>query len=566
MHFLKNNPLPVQLLILSVLVALISWPIFVPGFFSVHDETHVVDIYQMARSFELSGFPPRWTPDFNFGMGHPYFNFYYLLPYYISALFFILGFSLSFSFKAVIFIGILLASSGSFFFARRHFNNWASLIVASVYIFSPYFAVDLYVRGALGEIMLFGIIPWCFYFVNRLITKNNLLDLVFSAIFIGLLAITHNVLNIFAFPIIFSYGVILILIQKDHKKIIKLSLAFLMGALLVSYYLLPALFEKQYISNYEQINIEDHFPFLKQLFIPHWGYSISHWGPNDDISFQIGISNLVGFSLGGVSLFFVKGKKRVLIAFFTAVFLICFLLMNYRTLAFWNLSPILRYIQFPWRMLLFTSFTSAILAGFAVEFLSEKIKSKKPLLYVLSLLGIVLLTVWYFKPSEFKSISDERYLELYFANRTLEGNGERSELSRDYLNFNEDFIPPTIYQKKRLPNLPQDTLKTKEDSKLNYKKEKLSYKIDINTPRPNVLYVYNTYFPGWKAKMDGNDLDVYPSTDYGLLTMNIPKGEHNIVLEFGNTTIRNVANGISLFTMIVLVTLSFVKFKGRGVK
>src|SRR5215204_98621 len=97
MQKLKKLLSPVTLIWIVVLIILL--PILKPGFFSVHDETHIVDVYQMIRSLNLSGFPPRFAPDFNFGLGHPYFNFYYHLPFYITTAFHYLGFSMTDSFK-----------------------------------------------------------------------------------------------------------------------------------------------------------------------------------------------------------------------------------------------------------------------------------------------------------------------------------------------------------------------------------------------------------------------------------------------------------------------------------
>ncbi len=149
----KNNS---YFLILFGAIFLVTLPLFQPGFFSIHDETHITDLYQMLRSLSLGGFPPRWAPDFNFSLGYPYFNFYYHLPFYISTIAFYLGFSFYQSFKAVMFISVLLAGIGFYLFAKRYLSEKAALVAAVGYIFTPYFAVDLYVRGALGELMVLG--------------------------------------------------------------------------------------------------------------------------------------------------------------------------------------------------------------------------------------------------------------------------------------------------------------------------------------------------------------------------------------------------------------------------
>src|SRR3989344_1434999 len=551
---------------LAVVILLILLPILKPGFFSIHDETHIVDVYEMFRSLSLGGFPPRFAPDFNFGLGHPYFNFYYHLPFYITTLFHFLGFSLTDSFKYMMGIAVIFAGVGFYFFSKNHFSSSASALGAAIYILSPYFAVDLYVRGGLGELAVFGSLPWCGYFIFKFVNNPGILKFVYLSISIYLLAISHNVLHIFTFPLLFGYGLTLILMNKEKvfKKILILTLGFLSGISLAGYYLFPALLEKQFISEYEQINLLDHFPFIKQLIIPNFGYGISHWGPGDDLSFNIGVFNLLSVLLIIILFKFLPKQNKILATFFLLVFIICIVLMNSRSYPFWNLNKTLRLFQFPWRMLLFTTFSTAFLAGLVFDYLPEKLKGlRKEYLFVFLFFAVVLTNIWYFKPSEHKTISDEKYLQLYFANRTTEGDGERKNLSPEYLNFAEDFIPPTKWQTKRLNDLPLNWVEASSAAKISYeKRDGFGYKVNIDTETDNDLVIYTTYFPGWSAKIDKNSAPVFPFSEYGIMRVPVEKGVHEIVVEFKNTTVRSLSNLLSVVTLIALI-LAFTakKFK-----
>lgn len=557
-NFFRLSP---NFLILLAIIVPISWPLFWDGFFSFHDETRMVDVYQMIRAFQTQGFPPRFAPDVNFGLGHPFFNFYYHLPYYLTSLFIFLGFAMTTSLKLVMFLNILAATSGFYLLARKHVSKHAALIGAALYIYSPYLAVDLYVRGSIGELTLYGLIPWGLLAINLLVSKTSLKNLHLASILIALLALAHNILNIFVYPLIFLYGLVLIIIQKKIYKIYVLVLAFIFGAALSSYYLIPALVERQFISNYEQIKFEDHFPFIKQLIIPHWGYGTSHWGPGDDLSFQIGIANLVSVLAVLIIFRFLKKPIKSLTVYLLLIFGFFVFLMNQRSTPIWSLHPILRYVQFPWRMLLFTSLITSFLGTIASDFILTKIDKRK--IYIFTVIVIFIITslsVWYFKPSQFKDISDERYLELYFANRTLRG-GERAHLSKEYLNFTEDFIPPTIYQKKRLGALPKNWVESKYPASIKYAKENLSYNIDINTPKKNTLIIYSGYFPGWTAQVDGKEVPLYPLSEYGLTALDIETGTHKVKIEFKDTIIRRIANSISLLSIILLGGILFTGFR-----
>ena len=552
---LLKNPL----IWLSLVVFVILLPILKPGFFSVHDETHIVDVYQMIRSLEVNGFPPRFAPDFNFGLGHPYFNFYYHLPFYITTAFYYLGFSMTDSFKYMMGLSVILAASGFYFFLRNHVSKRSAVFGSLIYILSPYFAVDLYVRGAFGELYIFALFPWAAYFLNKYLSKSNSQNLALASLSIGLISISHNVLLPFIYTLLFLYGVInLIILKNQIKNSLKLILPFLLGIALSAYYLVPAFLEVQFISTYEQFNIADHFPFLKQLFLPHWGYGPSIWGYLDDISFDIGTINILLLLVSFGIFKFAKKEIKILLIFFWAIFALAFVLTNNRTLFFWESIRFLRLVQFPWRMLLLTTISTAFIGALVIETFSEKFKKFTPWFLGALFIALIALNIWHYQPSEYKTITDEQYLERYFANRTLEGSGVRNQLSPEYLNFTEDFIPPTIWQEKRPSNLLREAEFATGSGDLIVESKGLSYDIEYHAPIPNKIIIPKAYFPGWEAKSNGKSLSIEPYSEYGIIAIPIQEADGNIHLSFENTTVRTIANLISASAAaIILVSLLY---------
>lgn len=555
MQRLKKLWNPVILIWSVVLIILI--PILKPGFFSFHDETHIVDVYQMIRSLETNGFPPRFAPDFNFSLGHPYFNFYYHLPFYITSIFHYLNFSMTDSYKYMLGFSVILAAAGFYLFLRNHFSRISSVYGTLVYILSPYFAVDLYVRGAPGEMYILALFPWAAFFVFKYIHNNDLLNLGFSSIFIYLLAISHNVLLPFIYSFIFLYGLVnLSLLRPKSVSYLKLFLPFVLGIMLAAYYLIPALTEIKYISTYEQINIADHFPFIKQLITPHWGYGPSIWGFLDDISFDIGSINLLLIGLSIIMFKHAKKEFKVLLIFFWIIFGLSVVLMNSRTLLFWESVRFLRLVQFPWRLLLLTTISSAFIAALTIEMFSVKFKKHAGWFLAAVFIALLGLNIWHYQPSEYKQISDERYLELYFANRTLQGSGIRPVISPEYYNFAEDFIPPTIWQSKRPDGLLREVEFATGSGDLNYEIDGLTYVINYRAPVPNEILVSKTYFPGWTATSEDGLLAVNPKEPYGTISIPITKAEGSIRLELKNTLIQTISNSISAFALaLILVSL-----------
>ena len=554
-------------MLLWIVVLIILIPILKPGFFSFHDETHIVDVYEMKRSLEVNGFPPRFVPDFNFNLGHPYFNFYYHLPFYITTVFQYLSFSMTDSYKYMLGVSVILAASGFYLFLRNHVSKTSAVFGSLVYILSPYFAVDLYVRGAPGEMYILAFFPWAAYTLFKYLKNSTLRNLAISAIPIFLLAISHNVLLPFIYTFIFLYGLVnMFLLKTKLVKYLKVLLPFILGALLGSYYLIPALTEVQYISTYEQINIADHFPFIKQLIIPHWGYGPSIWGFLDDLSFNVGTVNLALLGLSVILFKFAKKEFKILLIFFWAIFALAVVLMNFRTLFFWESIRFLRLVQFPWRMLLLTTISTAFIAAITLEVFSEKFKKQTIWFLSAVFLALIALNIWHYHPSEYKQISDERYLELYLANRTLGGNGVRPQISPDYYNFTEDFIPPTIWQEKRPSELLRDVEFATGSGDLIARIDGLTYEIEYQAPVPNKIIVAKTYFPGWTASSDTGPLAVEPYSEYGIIAIPITEGQGKIRLELKNTQVQTISNGISAFALTIILVLLVSPRIPRGKK
>jgi hypothetical protein len=559
---LKSPEILIWIVAFAILI-----PVLKPGFFSVHDETHIVDVYQMIRSLDYGGFPPRFAPDFNFGLGHPYFNFYYHLPFYITTLFYYLGFTMTDSFKYMMGIAVIGAASGFYFFLRNHTGQIPAVVGTLVYILSPYFAVDLYVRGAFGELFIFALFPWCAFFLKRFLDKPYPSNLGLAAVSLGLLGISHNVMHPFVFTLLFFYGLVCLVGSKSHyKKYLLLFVPFIAGVGLSAYYLIPAFFEVKFISSYEQINIADHFPFIKQLLIPNWGYGPSIWGPLDDISFNIGTVNLLAVLCSLLVFKYVSREEKLMLIFFLAATGVAVVLTNNRTLFFWESLQFLRLVQFPWRMLLIITIATSFISAIVIESLYEKLGEKRA--SVITFLVVVLLIVlnlWHYRPSEYKQVTDEQYLERYFANRTLKNDGVRGYLSPEYLNFTEDFIPPTAWQKARPRNIMPKARFASGAGSLNYLVSGSFYDISYSTPVTEEIVVAKTYFPGWEAEGNSGKIDVKPYSEFGMISVPVEAGSGNIKLEFKDTVIRKLANTISA-SAAIMVALLFAYPVSRKIK
>ena len=137
-------------------------PLFNQGFFPVHDNVQVERVYEMGRALREGQFPVRWVGDLGYGFGYPIFNFYAPLPYYVGGFFNFLGLDAIVATKLMFGIGILLAVISMYILASSFWGRLGGMLSAVLYLYSPYHALDIYVRGAVDEFWAMAFLPFVF--------------------------------------------------------------------------------------------------------------------------------------------------------------------------------------------------------------------------------------------------------------------------------------------------------------------------------------------------------------------------------------------------------------------
>jgi uncharacterized membrane protein len=267
---------------------------FESGMYTFSDEVHFANLYEMIRGLLGGQFPPRWAPDMSYNFGYPLFNFYYPMPFYLASFFYVIfHFSLIGSLKSVFFLSVLFSGISFYFLTNKFFSKITAFLISIIYLFTPYRAVDLYSRGAIGELWSFVFMPLVLLSFYNLIKNQNLKNCAVASVSLAGLILSHNLSAIIFLPIVILFCLIFLFKEtKILNKIVWTGGGLLMGLGISSYYWLPAVMEKKFIQPGTPFNPFDHFPFIFQLIIPSWGYGASVWGPTDMMSFQIGLVNL----------------------------------------------------------------------------------------------------------------------------------------------------------------------------------------------------------------------------------------------------------------------------------
>jgi len=538
--------------------------IFQSGYFNMHDDLQMMRQLEMEKCFLDGQIPCRWVPDMGYGFGFPLFNFYPPLPYLIGEVIRVLGASFVTTAKLTFALSFVVSGVGMYLLAKEFFGRLGGTLSSIFYIWAPYHAVDVYVRGAMNEAWALAWFPFIFWTSYRLIIEKKK---VFKWI-VGLalawfaLLTSHNLMVLMFAPIFVGWALLHLWREKSWAKIPHLTVSGISAFGLAAFFTLPALLENKF-TQIESVlvgyyDFTAHFVSVNQLLISRfWGYGGSAWGLiNDKMSFQVGHLHWILSLIIGLLIFLklLNKKKNLLeevkknkpILFVSFLFLVGWFstfMAHPRSTSIWLAFPLLRLIQFPWRFLAITIFAFSFIAGAMVVIVPKKLTK---IVFIALILGLLLFNWNYFKPEQGRMgpLTDE--------DKFSEAAWELQQAGGIY-----DYLPKTAEMAPREPQKYLAEILEGEgeiiDPKQGTNWAEFNVKIDSDKA---MVRIGIFQFPDWQIFMDGDQIEtkVPEEERWGRMWIEIPKGEHKITARFYNTPIRTVGNTISLFSWGILLT------------
>ena len=427
-----------QILFIVLLTVPAIWQIVTPGFFPMHDDVQAARVQQMFMALKSGQFPVRLVPDLGYGYGYPIFNFYNPLPYYFGSAFMFMGFDALAATKLMFIFPVILSGISMFIFSKLFLSDFASGIAGLLYVYAPYHAVQIYVRGAVAEYWAYAILPLVFWAIWKKKT-------IFGSLLLTVLILSHNLT---AFMSIIFIGLLMLiqLIELFRRKLgvksfVICHLSFVILALGASaFFWLPSILESSK-TGVDQMVFEKfdppskHVAYPLQLWSGVWGYGGSSPEIDDGLSFQVGKIHLIGSLVAMVIWLYCYILKRTIkqsnnLTIFAIVGLLFSLFMILPlSRPIWDAFPVLSYIQFPWRFLTFASLFSSVLTGFAIWKTLELLGIEKTyLLFALCSLLFALYSLPFFQPKFKFPITVDQLIT-------------REKLVWDYSKVSDEYLP-----------------------------------------------------------------------------------------------------------------------------
>ncbi len=499
---------------------------------------------------------PRLFPPWNYTYGAPLFEFYAPAASYLGLFFRFVGLGWVEASKAVFTAALLLAGLGMYVYARWLFaDRRAGLLAAIVYALSPYLLINLYERGAAAESLGLALLPWLFFVAHRLLREGGRGWLAASAALVTLLMLTHNITAFVALPLLALYLLSIAWRQRDASGLRRLAGAFALGLALSAFFWVPALFERgatqieTRMTSRELLASQLVAPTTlvqRQLAFDYWGdqrFHLSLWQA------LIGAAALLALAAYAAMRRPRSGKSSGL-ALLAVVTLALLALQLQAALPFWDRAPLVRFVQFPWRLLGIVSLSVALFAGAALTLARGRL-GWVLLAGALALVGFgSLRNLDPARSSLWEMVSSQEITDARLNERAQWG----------YALFT-DYLPAGVTVRAEQLTAPRpggssEPALAGPAPRLQVTEERLArLTLQVDAAAPFTLRLHRFYYPGWQITANGRPVPVRPTGELGLVTADMPAGAYTATARFGETPLRMALDIVSALALVALVGL-----------
>lgn len=534
------------------------------GYFNMHDDLQMMRQLQLEKCFFDLQIPCRWVPDMGYGYGYPLFNYYPPLPYLVGQLVRLGGFSYVDTSKILFVLSFVASGVTMYYLGKEFFGRIGGIVTSIFYVWAPYHAVDVYVRGAMNESWALIWFPLILYSSYKLITEksNHLLRWVIlvAISWFGLFT-SHNLMVLVFSPFFAVWCLLWLVRSKNWTRIKELFFGGLWSFGLAAFFTLPVLLEKDLVQTGTLVqgyfDYTAHFASIGQLlFSRFWGYGASVWMVEEDLmSFQIGSYHWIIPSIIGVIIAYQLFKRRKLdrqmIAslFFLAIGWIAAFLTHNKSIFIWQLVQPLEFVQFPWRFLTLVILSFSFVVGFAFVHLP---KALRVLLAVIFIFLSVSYSWNYFVPEsgQLRPLTDEEKFQ------GIPWDRQQTAGIYDYLPVQADTAPTQA--RTNLVDYIDGS-----GSVMDVQEGTDWAKFVLQADEDSLVRINLYDYPEWEVLVNGNEVEEFVPEEesWGRMHIQVPSGTHQVSIELQNTPVRIVGNILSVLSWGALIAAVYYLYK-----
>ncbi|MBI5876346.1 MAG: hypothetical protein HZB53_01745 [Chloroflexi bacterium] len=501
-------------------VALLSlWaaaPLWAAPFFASDDGLfHLYRIAALNDALRQGEFYPRLFPSFAYGYGQAVLAYYGPLSYYAGVLFLRFGAGTVDALKLAFAFGYAASGVAFFALAWRYVPALPALCAAVAYVYFPYRIVETYQRGALAEHLAFVFLPLILLPVGRR-------SLTF-ALSLFALVVTHSLTAMIALPFALLWQWFAVPAQeRGLPRLGRLSVHVVLALGLSAFYWLPVALQSRWVGLSAGLENQGYLAHLAPLWSFVQPALAFRYAPDQIVAADhplapVSLALLVLALASAIAAWRAcsnDAPMQVLAALLAGGAL--FMLSDLSNPIWLALHNPLTFLQYPWRFMTLAALGIALGAGFALARLGAR-GSVAALLLVPFLVWAAMANAP-LKALPAPASDDAAMWQTDFQNRQI-GATWTAEYMPWWVQADRTAIPAALRAPVSTQALPVDGV---EPLAAGYTSR--AYQVSAAASGPAVLRFHQFYLPQWRVTLDGRPLAAYPSTELGLLTVELPPG------------------------------------------
>jgi hypothetical protein len=515
---------------------------------------------------------PRWLMGMNEGLGSPVFYYYPPVPFFLTSLlkpFFPadlhgwhqLGLSAS--------IALIASGFFAYLWLKALTDRNSALVAAVLYMATPYhLAADLYIRGSFAEYWAFVWMPLVLFFTHKIVNANKL-AVAGLAVSYALLLMTHLPTTLIFSPIPVCYAFYISGAGRKLKVTGEVLAGLALGIGLSAVFLWPAMTTQQLVLLNRMTT--GYFSYKNWLLFSSFSLWRDEKLPLLLLTLDLAAIGCIAFITARLNS---QKLTRRLSVFWLVVATASIFMMTDFSRPLWLIFPVVQKIQFPWRFNAILSLaTTALLALSIYSFRTSGARSKLTWITVILLIATWLpATGWaIWRAYPFHNPSQE---EINYKNREID---QEREVPEYYPRWNtamagmdwETSGNEKVWDESMNRNFESLLQRVGQSggslSKFNIVDGTGQVRINgwgsgrinlhVQTPEGMKINVSQFYFPNWTARLPGefSNLTLQPSQPDGLISLSIPRGSHEVLLELKRSKAERTGQIISLISLMIML-------------
>ncbi|MFW6182264.1 MAG: hypothetical protein ACOC8X_00595 [Chloroflexota bacterium] len=564
-------------------------------------ELHVFRLAELSRLVRGGELYPRWAPNFYFGYGYPIFNYYAPLAYYLGLPFELLPrVDAVAAVRAIFVLAPVAGAVGLYGFVRDQWSRPAAYVASAAFVYAPYVQyVDPHARGDLAEALSLGLFPLALWAVSRLRRAPGPGTWLTAVLLVAAVILSHNLMAMVFFAMLSAWVVWQMLLylrarpltlrERLSRESLLLFSALALGVTVAAFFWLPVALEQEAVNLTSLIGDGSHFDFrnhfltLSELLGPTaW----LDWGATEPaFRLNLGLAQWILAAVGVIALLGGMARRAAQATYFAVGALFLIFMMLQASQPIWEVVPLLPYMQFPWRLLGAVAPMLAVLAGVGVDALlnfrivpdaSPKSGGQtggtgqlvrrfwsgrwSPAVFVAFILILALPLTLVPPWSETPWDTSARGVA------TIERQGRwlGTTSTADFVPHTVDVIPrpdegilADFEAQRPLDRVNRAALPDGvqiETERL----RPLRTRYHVSSPDDFLLRLFLFDFPGWEARVDGQQVETELGRPEGFVVIPVPAGDHVVEVAFTETPVRRLSWLLSATGLILTLGVAVI--------